>query len=181
MDTEVPRSVHTGDDGVDGVLDPLRDPVHGKCNENGETNDFALAAATIGALGIIGPRFVCHVDGRHGDGEPGGKGRGDEAANERHQVNMAVLFAHVDAGLEHERREWNSRDPRVKGISSEEAEDEEDNTRRPVLLVQIEDGSTKSPYNVENTRDPDELLGEHACEQDVEKRQDEGDNENKCE
>lgn len=41
---KVPRAVHTRDSDVKGVLDPLRDPKAGECDENQETNDRRTGA-----------------------------------------------------------------------------------------------------------------------------------------
>lgn len=47
VDTEVPGTVDTGDDGVDYVLDKLRNPVHSKGNEDNQSDQSSGAAVAI--------------------------------------------------------------------------------------------------------------------------------------
>lgn len=63
---KVPRSVHARNGGVDGVLEPLGDPVHGKGDVGDYPNDLSLAtASTCLAAGLV--VFRRHPFGVHCD------------------------------------------------------------------------------------------------------------------
>ncbi len=164
MDTEIPRAVDTRNDGVDGVLEPLRDPVHGECNEDDQSDDFAFAAAASirTAVGVVRRRVPFHINSNHCDGKPGTKSRGEDATNKADEVDVAVLLADVDARLEHQRRKGNSRDPGVKGKGHEGTKDKEHDSGGIILLVEIEYGGANSEDDVEDTGYPDERLRKHA-------------------
>lgn len=177
VDAEVPGAVDAGNDGVDCVFEPLADPVHSKRDKHHKTNHLGLATvlAVLTALWIIRRRFPFDVNSDERDGEPSSKGRADQTTNQANNEDMTVLFADVNAGPKHEGGEGDSRDPRVKRKRHECAKDEEDDAGRVVLLVEVKDGGTDGEDNVEDTRDPDEGLGERAREGDVEPGEDKGD------
>lgn len=179
VNAKVPGAVDTRDGGVDGVFEPLGDPVHGKGDVDHEADELGLAAAAaVGAAVWIARRgLVLDVEGDHGDGEPGGKSRGDEPANEADEVDVAILFADIDGRLEHQGGKGDAGDPRVKGKGGEAGKDEEDDAGGPVSLVEVVDGSAKGPADVEDARDPDELLGKGARHPDVGPGEDKGDDE----
>jgi hypothetical protein len=64
---------------------------------------------------------------------------------------MAVLFADVNACLEHERRKGNSRDPCIETERQEYSEYQEDDAGGVVSLVEVEDCGSESPDDVQDT------------------------------
>ena len=66
---EVPRAVDTGDGGVDSVLQPFGDPVHGKRREGNQTNDLAITTSSSSiAASCVGLVWcILHVDGDESD------------------------------------------------------------------------------------------------------------------
>ena len=87
---------------------------------------------------------------------------------------MAVFLADTDTRLKHQGREWNARNPSVKGKCQERAKEEEDYSGRIILLVQIEDGGTECKDDVEDASHPDKRLGKHLSQQDVHIRENHG-------
>lgn len=169
---EVPGAVDAGDGGVDGVLEPLGDPVHGEGDEGDEADDAGVAAGGVVVVADRGREG--DVDGGEGGGEPGGEGGGDDAAEQADEVDVAVAAADVDARLQHEGGEGDAGDPGVEAEGEEEAEDEEDDAGRVAATVQVVDGGADGPDDVEDARGPDELLGEVAREGHVADGQREG-------
>lgn len=180
---EVPRAIDARDGDVDGVLDPLRDPVHGKGNEYHESDDLPMAApaARFAASRVVGRWLVLGVDTDKRDRVPRSKARGDHATDEAHQVGVSVLLAHIHARLEHQRREGDARYPRPEGEDEEDGEDGEHYSRTPVLPPVVEHGRADGPADIEDARDPDELLREESREPDIRKGEDDGDDEDKHE
>jgi len=178
---EVPRAVDAGNRGVDGVLEPLGEPVHGKRDEDDETNYLAFTAAAIGARGVIVRRLVLDVDCDKSDREPSRHCRGDDSSNQTGKVDMAILLANVDGSSKHQRREGNSRNPRPETESHEKSKDEEYNSSRPVPAPKIKDSSSKRPADVENASDPDKLLRKQPRHPNVRIRQDKRNSEHKHE
>lgn len=180
---EIPGAVDTRDDGVNRVLEPLRNPIHGKSDKDDQANDCGLAAAfAIGAaLGVISRWFIRHVDGCQGDGEPGSKCGSQESTDQGNKIDMAIFFADSDARLEHQGGKGYARDPGVEGKGRKQSKDEKDNASGPVLFVEVIDGGSDGPANVQNARDPNKLLGEDARDGDVAPGQDEGNDEAKGE
>lgn len=176
MDSKVPSAVDTADDCVDGVFEPLCNPIHGESDKYNQANDGSLA--TVGAVGtavrVVGRRLPSDVDTNHGGREPGAKSSRQKAADEADNVHMAVFLADVDAGAKHKSRKRNTRNPGPKGKGGKEGENEEDDTGRPVLLVQVVDGGSKGKHQVENTSDPDKGLGEGARKTKVSNRENKG-------
>lgn len=169
MNGKVPSTVDAANDCVDGILEPLCNPIHGECYKRNQADDGTAAAVrAIGtAVRIVGRWLPSNVDADHGGGEPGGKRRSQKTTDEADNVYMAVPLADVDAGAKHESREGNPRNPRPKGKGGEEGKDQEDDTGRPVLFVQIVDGSSKRKHQVENTSHPDESFGKGACKTEI--------------
>jgi len=180
---KVPGPVDARDGRVDSVFQPFGDPVHGKRDVDHEADQRRLAApAPVGAaVGVLRRRLVLDVYRNHGDGEPGGKGGRDEAADQADEVDVAVFLAHVDGRLEHEGRKGDARNPRPKGEDCEQGKDEEDDAGGPVLLVEVEDGGAEGPADVEDARDPDELFRKRARKPHVAPREDKGDDEDEGE
>lgn len=170
VDAKVPRAVDTSDDGMNCVLEPLRDPIHGKGDEYEQADDLALATAAIGTRRIVVGGLKLYIYGNHGDGVPSTEGRGDESTDKTCKVDMSILLADVNGGAEHKSREGNSRDPSVEAKGQEQSEDEKDDAGRPVLAVEVVDGRSESKDDVEDASDPDELLRERAREPDVRER-----------
>lgn len=164
VDAEVPGAVDTRNDGVDGVLQPFGNPVHCKGDEDHQTDNLGLAAAApiSATVGVVGRWLPLGVNSDHGDSEPSTEGSSEETTNQADEVDVAILLADSNAGLEHQGGEWNSRDPGVEGEGEESTKDEENNTGRVVLLVQVEDGGTNGENDVENSSHPDKRLREKA-------------------
>lgn len=172
---KIPRPVHASNGCVHGVLDPFRDPVHREGHKHYQTNDPGVAAASTTARGIVARGLPLGINSHQGDGVPCAEPRRNQATNEADHVHMAVLLADVDSSLQHQGREGNPRDPSVETKGNEHAKDEEHDTRAPVVSPHVEDASANGPADVEDSRDPDEQLGEEAREPDVAKAEDEGD------
>lgn len=137
VNSKVPCSVDTADDGVDGVFEPLCNPVHGKCDKDNQANDCALA--TVGTIGatvrVVGRRLPADVDAHHGSREPCAEGRSQQTADETDNVDVAVPFADVNTGTKHEGREGNARDPCPECKRGKDGKDEKDDAGRVVLFV----------------------------------------------
>lgn len=105
VDAKVPGTVDTRDDGVDCVLEPFRNPVRCERDKHGQSNNLALATtrAVCTAIRIVWRWLPLDVDGNQCDGEPGGKCCGQQTADQADEVDMAILLADLDAGLEHQR------------------------------------------------------------------------------
>jgi hypothetical protein len=71
---------------------------------------------------------------------------------------MAKSLRHVDCRLEHQDREGYARNPADETEDVEDAEDEEYNATRPVFSGEHVNGRDESENDVEDTRNPDELL-----------------------
>ena len=71
---------------------------------------------------------------------------------------MAESLRHVDCRLEHQDRERYARDPADETENVEDAEDEEHDAARPVSSREHVNGRDETENDVENTRNPDELL-----------------------
>ena len=180
---EVPGTVHAGYRCMDSVLDPFGDPVHGERDEDDEANHFAVTASSSRnvASGVVARRLVLGVDGDEGNGIPGSKGHGDNATNEAHDVGVSIFLANIHAGLEHQRREWDARYPRPEGKYKEGGEDRKHDRSTPIMPPVVEYSGTDGPAYIEDARHPDELLGKKACQPDIGKREDDGDDENEDE
>ncbi|KAM5433801.1 hypothetical protein MferCBS31731_006941 [Microsporum ferrugineum] len=179
---EVPGAVHAGDGGVDGVFEPLGDPVHGKSDKDDQPDHLAAAAAQVAVAGrVVAGRLELIVDGDQGDRVVGPERGCDQTANETDHVDMAVPLADVHGGPEHQGRERNPADPGPEAKGEEEAKDEEDDARAPIVPPQVEDGRPDGPADVEDARHPDKLLGEEAREPDVGVPEDDGDDEHEDE
>lgn len=177
MRAEVPSSVHTRDGDVDRVLEPFRDPVHGKGDKDNQTNHLALTTAATGSVARR-RRLPPSIDGHQCHRVPRTKRRGNQPSDKAHQVDVAILLAHGNTRLQHQRREGNPRDPCVKGKHQEEGKDGEHNGGTPVASPEVEGSRTDGEDDVQNTRDPDELLGEYAGKPDVRIGEDDGHGEN---
>lgn len=125
-------------------------------------------------MGVLRRGVPADIDADHGRGEPNGKGSGENATEQADNVDMAVLSADVDTSAKHERREGDSGNPSPEGKCSKDGKDEEDNTRGPVLLVQIVDGSAETQDDVENASDPDKGFGKGTSETHVRNREHKG-------
>lgn len=108
---------------MDGVLEPLGEPVHGKRDEDDEADDLAFTAATIGAGGVIVRRLILDVDCDKSDRKPSRHGRGDDASDQAGEVDMTILLANVDGSSKHQRREGNSRNPCPETEGHEKSKD----------------------------------------------------------
>lgn len=164
---EVPRTVHAGNRGVDRVLQPLRDPIHGEGHKDEQANDLAAAAVSdsISALSIVLVRRVLHVDGDKGDRVPCAECCGEQTADQGHDVDMAVLLRYINCCLEHDNAEGNARavcssvqcwdilsrryvHPRDERDNVEDTEKQENNASRPVPAVQHVDGCCKAEDDI---------------------------------
>lgn len=76
--------------------------------------------------------------------------------------------------LQHYHTEGNSGNPGDEAYDSKYREEEEDNSTRPVLSRQHVNGGRKTSDDVDDTSDPDELLGERAGQPDVGVTEDHG-------
>lgn len=137
MRAEVPRAVNPRDRDMDGVLDPLADPIHGKGHDHDEANDFASRAPAsstcwIGTSTTV--RLVLGVDRNQSHRVPGAEGRCDESSQKTNKIDVSVLLCDIDTGLEHEHAERYPRNPRDEADDREDAEKQKDDTSRIVLL-----------------------------------------------
>ena len=144
-------------------MDLLREPIHGESDERNQANDLAVAAASssIVARRVVA-RVVVGIDCDKCDGEPSAKSHGDESSDERHEVYMTKLLRDVDRGLQHQNAEGDARDPADEADHVEDAEDQEDNASRPVAARKHVKRRDEAEDDVQDTGDPDKLLGEGA-------------------
>lgn len=109
---------------MDRVLEPLGNPVHGKGDEDKQTNDCG-AAATTGPGRVASwvlSRFVLYIDSNHGNREPSTQCGSDDTSNERDEVDVSELLGDINASLEHdhaERDPWNPADETDNGEDGE--------------------------------------------------------------
>lgn len=159
----------------------LRKPVHGESDKHNETNDLAVAAApsAIVTSGVVA-WMVVHVDGYERDGKPGAECHCKQSSNQRNDIDMAVLFRDIDGCLQHQNAEGNAWDPADKADHIEDAEQQEDNTARPVATRKHIESCDKSKDDVEDTGDPNELLREGARSPHVGVTKDGGHSKYKC-
>lgn len=121
---KVPRGIEACYCGVNCVLEPLQYPVHGEGDKDDQTNDLGFTAALAAwlAVWIILTGLIRDVDGCQSDREPGRECNGNDAADERYHVHVAVLLAHIDGRSEHKGREGDTRDPCPEGKRGEPAQ-----------------------------------------------------------
>lgn len=94
------------------VLQDFRDPVCREGNEDQKTDDLCARATTdSSATGWVLTRFVFDVNRYQCDREPCSKGCCDQASEEGYEVDVAVSFRDINAGLQHEDGEGNTWDP----------------------------------------------------------------------
>lgn len=156
------------------ILQHLRDPVRRKRDKHHQSNHLRGGAPPRRrAAGRIIPRLVLGIDGDQRDAEPGPERGGDQASNQAHDEDMAVVLRHVDRDLEHQHREGNPRDPGDEADDVEDGEDEEDDGGA-VLVPREVDGCCADPeHDLEDARDPDDLFGEGADHPEVDEGEDE--------
>lgn len=90
---KVPRAIDSRDRGVQNIFDELADPVHGKSDEDNESNHFSLgAAAAVESTGRIvrRGRVLC-VNSNESDGEPCSKAERYSSTNCGSDEDMAML------------------------------------------------------------------------------------------
>lgn len=76
--------------------------------------------------------------------------------------------------LQHDHAEWNARDPRDETDDAENREDEEHHGGGIVMPVEVVYGGSDAEHDLQNARDPDELLRERPRGEEVGPREDEG-------
>lgn len=138
LGAEVPRAVDAGDGSVDRLADELSDPVACERHEDEQADDFGVGtpAGTLAAGGVVA-RMVLDVDGRQGDGEPGAKGGGDQAADEGDGEHVAVSLGDIDDGLQHQHGKGDAWDPADEADDVEDGEEEEDDSGRIVVTRKV--------------------------------------------
>lgn len=146
---------------MDGVLEPLGDPVASECDEGDQTDDFGRAAtASSSAASRIVAGFIFDVDRNERDREPGAECCREQAADERNEVDVSDLLRDVDRSLQHKNTEGNARDPTVEAEGCEDGEDQEDNSTRVILTRKHVDGRSECENDVQYSSDPNELFRE---------------------
>jgi hypothetical protein len=183
---EVPGAVDAGDGDVDGVFDPFGDPVAGEGDEDEETDDgCAGAAATAGWVGAGAATAVGglegNVDGYQCDREPCREGDCSNTADEADQENVAMMTCHVHCCLEHHNGERYAWDPADETDDGEDCKDSKYDSRTPEMLVEVVDCRSNRQCDIQDPRDPNELLCEMLCSQKVCPGEDESNREDKRE
>jgi hypothetical protein len=178
---EVPRAIDASNCCVDCVLEPLREPVHRKGSEGNKTDNLALAATSVGARRIVVGRLIFDVYSYQSDRVPSREGCSNDASDKTGEINMAVLLANINGGSEHESRKGDSRNPGPEAERHEQTKDQEHYSSRPVFAIQVKDGRSNCETHIENTSDPDELLGEESRKPDICEGEDKCDGEDKHE
>ena len=172
---------------MNGVLQPLGDPVPCKRDEDDQTNHFGRRAPTgtgsarAGRVAAATRGLVLDVDADEGDGEPGAERDGAEAADGGDEKDMTETAGDVHGLLQHDHREGDARDPGHEADDAEDAEDDKHHGCRVVVFDEVVDGGAEGEDDVQDARDPDELLGEGAGGEEVAPGQDQGDNEHEDE
>lgn len=85
-----------------------------------------------------------------------------------------MFLGDVDGCLEHQDAERNARNPGVEAEGREDGENKEDDASRVVAARKHVDGCDEAKNDVEDSRYPDKLLGECACNPHVSKAEDDG-------
>lgn len=80
---------------------------------------------------------------------------------------MSIALGNIHARLEHQHTERDPRYPAHEAYDTEDREEQKDNRGRVVLLDEVEDGSADTECDIQDTRDPDELLCEGTCHGEV--------------
>lgn len=173
----IPAAVDASNRRVDRVLDPLAEPEGRKGDERDQAGDGRVTARARGAGRVVAAGRPLGVDGDKGDREPGGIGSSDEAPDEADQVDVAVVVGDVDRGAQHQRAERDAAPPAPEGEHEEDDKDEEDDASDILLPVEHVDGRDQAPDDVEDAREPDDLLRYDADEEDVAGTEDKGDEE----
>lgn len=168
---------------MDGVLQPLTYPVHGKCHIDDQADDLGGTASAIGTgrIGAAAIRLVGDIYRDQRDGKPRGECHRDQASDGTDQEHVPVGPGHIDRRLQHDDTEGNARDPADEADGREDAEDQEHDPRAPLFADEIVNGGADGEDDVENARDPDKLLGEISRAQDIGPRERERDAEDKDE
>lgn len=121
---EIPGTIHTGNGDMDRVLQPFRNPVHGKCDEDDQTGHLCRATATAaGITRTILTRLPPSIDGDKGDTVPRGEGRSQDAAEQTDKIDMAIFLGDVDGSLQHQGAEGDARNPGDEGEYQETNKD----------------------------------------------------------
>ena len=110
--------------------------------------------------------MVLYIDSNERDGEPGPKGKSGKASNRADGEDMSVRLGHIHGGLKHHDTEWNAGYPTDETDDAENGKESEDDACGVVLLIEIIHCSCNSKDNMEDSSNPNELLGEQArkCE-----------------
>lgn len=91
---------------------------------------------------------------------------------------MTVVIGHVNGGAQHQSAEWDARDPGVEREDQEGHKNQGNDATDILLPIQHVYGSGQAPHNVQDSREPNDLLGSDAHEEDVANTED--DSNNKC-
>lgn len=164
---EEPGTIDAGDDAVDGVLQPLGDPVAGEGDEDNKPDDFGRGACTSAATGrasgvgaAAAAGFVFDVYRYKSDGEPCAERNGNEAADCAYEEDVAEGFGYVHCLLQNDNAKGDSRNPADETDDAEDTENGEDDGGGVVMAVEIVDACSDAEHDVQDAGDPDELLGE---------------------
>lgn len=149
---EEPRAVYAGDDAVDGVLEPFRDPIAGKGHKHDKADDFGggapAATGRASRVGAAATGFVLDVDGYQCDREPCAECYGHDAPDCAYEEDVAETFGYVHGLLEHDNAEWDSRYPTNEADDAEDAEKSKDNGGRVIMAVEIVDACADAEGDV---------------------------------
>jgi hypothetical protein len=176
MGSKVPRSVNARDGGVNGVLQPFRDPIHCKGDESNQASNFGRAApTTTSAAGRVLSRFVLDIDGDKGNTVPCGESCRDNASEQAHEIDVTIPLRDIDRGRQHQGAERDSGNPRDECKYEKGDKYEEYYAARIVVARQHVDGGDQTKHNVQYASDPDECLWKQSGEPDIGVAEEEGD------
>lgn len=166
---EIPGSVYTCDGGMDGVLQPLAEPVHRECDVHDQPDDRGPAAAAVGTRRIDSAAvgFVRDVDGDQRHGEPGRECDCCDTPESAHEEDVSMVSGNVHRGLEHQRAERDPRDPAYEADDGEDAKHEEDDTPAILPPRDVVDTRCECEDDVQDARHPDEELRKVAGAKEV--------------
>ena len=180
---KVPTSIYPGDGGMKGLSNPLGYPETGKCHEDHQPDHLTTRAASsslmTGWVATVG--MIFDVDGRQRDRPPGAKSKRDDTTDQRRGEDPAMMLGHIHDGLQHQHTKGDARDPADETNDVEDRKDQEHDGGRVIMTHEIDNGGADTEDDLQDTGDPNELLGERPRKGEVDIAKDEGRAEDKSE
>ena len=166
---------------MNGVLEPFSYPVSCEGDEDQKTDDLGSrarsASAGAGRTGRIATtsraRLVFDVYCHQSDRKPGSEGDRYDSANRADEKNVAKVCSNVHGLLQHHDTKRDPRDPAHEADNAEDRKHKEDNGRGVIMTREVVRSGRQAQHDVQDSRDPDELLCESSRCKEVCPRSDE--------